>query len=358
MINAYTVVVANLKTGVIQGELPVWSAKLTSTLNQAGSLTCDMSLRPTRTSAVATLTKSSIAPRRNAVFLLRDDTVLGSGIIETYDMDVKGNSVSLVCPGWHWYFRHRYLKADLHQVAVDQTTIAKNLIDWAQSRSGGDVGVNTSTVVPTGVMRDRREWFGWSRLNIGELVEQLAAVQNGFHFRYRSRRSGSTFVTDFITSYPATGRPTSYVLDLGANVELLGLSGSGAEMSNNAESVGAGQGAAAPIVVAVSAASLDSMPLWETVDRFSDVSEVATLGEKSQRRLARGVEPIEIPKLRIGTDVEPEIGTYEVGDQVRVRGEYGLLSLDAFYVITQTDLNVTTSAQYVDLTVAPVEAFT
>jgi hypothetical protein len=60
---------------------------------------------------------------------------------------------------------------------VDQHTIAKTLIDQAQSLPWHNFGVDTSSITASGVVRDR-EYNPWAP--IGETVRQLSKVDDGF----------------------------------------------------------------------------------------------------------------------------------------------------------------------------------
>lgn len=348
-VSAYSAVLQNLKTGRITAELPVSSAKASQALNAPGSVGVSLPLG----AAGSTITPADITERRNALFLLRDGVVVGEGIIETQDADVASNSLELAALGWHHYLRNLYVKQDLVWTATDQTTIAKELVGYASSKPGA-LQFGTSNVATSGVVRDRT-YRGFERASIGKLIDDLAAVIDGFHFRYRSIRGEFGYTQEFLTQYPASGRVTNYVLDMGGNVELLGQSGDGGTMANLVDVIGSGVGDTTPIATATG--DLDAGPLWEAVETYSDVSELATLQEKADRRLVLGSEPVRLPKLRIGTDVDPPLGSYLPGDRLRVRGQYGLLDLDAEYVIQQIDLTVDSDGQYVDLTTVPVGVF-
>lgn len=347
----YAAVLQNLKTGRITAELPIERAKASAILNAPGSLDVTMALGITS----AAITVDAIAERANALFLVRDDTVVGEGIIETSDADVSSNSMTLSCLGWHHYLRNLFLRKDVSVAGMDQADLAKRLVEYAVAKPGA-IQFATSNVAMTGRTRDR-EWFGWERHSIGELIDNLAAVIDGFHFRYRSTRGTEGYSTEFLVSYPASGRPTNYVLELGGNVELLGMTGDGGAVTNSVEMIGSGQGDEAPIVARVDSNALDSMPLWESVQVHSDISRTDTLADKADRRLVQGRRAVRIPKIRIGADVEPRIGSYLCGDRIRVRGAYGLLEVDADFVITQIDLTVEPTSEVVELTVAPVEQF-
>lgn len=330
----HRVLLQNLRTGRVTAELPAESATAVEILNAPGSLTVSMPLSAGGTS----LRPGDVTERSAAAILLRDDTVVGFGIIETTSMDVASNTVTLGCLGWHHYLRNLYLRHDAVFIGWDQAGIVAWLAEYATAKSGA-LATGTTRIAATGRARDR-SYLGWERHSIGELIEDLSAVIDGFNFRYEPVVGAEGYTVDMLLQYPATGRTTNYVFEVGGNVELLDQEGDGSGMANSVEMIGSGQGPEAPIVTATDVDVLGTTPLWEAVETHSDVTRVSTLQEKAQRRLTMGRSPVRVPTLRIGADVEPRLGTYHVGDRVRVRGSYGLLDVDADYLITQTSYDV------------------
>lgn len=348
MISDYAVVLQNLASGRTTIELPVSKATATAAKNGAGGLKVDLPLK------VDGLTKAMVESRRNAAFLLRDGRVVGEGIIDSKGGDVENNALSLNCVGWHEYTSSQFLKRSVAFAGTDQATIVKELVDYIATKSGA-LRFDTTGIVATGVQRDRR-WLAHERQNIGKLIDNLADVINGFTFRYESSRAPGApgFTTRILIGYPATGRVTRIVFDMQANVELLSFDENGSQMANSCEYVGSGQSDLAPRATAIDTNVLRTTPLWESVDTLSDVTFISTLNEYAQRRLTLGRDPVTVPKLRLDTNGDPKLGEYLVGDRVRVRGEYGVLDIDADYIIERTNLVVSPDAEYVDVDVAPV----
>lgn len=350
---SYRVTYTTLPGGAIIGELPVSDLTFSTVLNAPGSFSATLPLDHAHGCGIDA---EALSPGRVAVFIERDNVCLWSGILWTMELDVKANSARLNGEGWLSYFRRRFIKADLSYTATDQTTIAAALIDYAQSATGGDVGIVTDPTA-TGVLRDR-SFVGTERKEIGEAVEQLAEVRDGFHFAFVSDRQPTGFRTRFVTGYPETGRPTDVVFDLNSNMELLTATVDGTALTNSVEIRGAGEGAAALTYTAEDATSFTTTPLLETVESFTDVSEVATLTAKAQHRLNLGRSPLVIPTIKVDPDGDPPLGSYFTGDRVRVRGRLGILDLDADFIITSVEVSAGPSAETVGLSFAPVEAFT
>ena len=388
----YTVYFTDLVSQQVLGSLPVSSLSYETVLSAAGSAQFTMPLRTsvTRTytvegvgvspeedtypavdlypsdsgSAEASfstpdLTLSTFTPGRIGIFIERDAVVVWSGILWTLNLDVGNNTATGACEGWHSYFARRFLRATKVYSAStdDQAFIAKDLIDWAQAQSGGDIGVSTADVVNTGIKRDRT-YYGYERKNIGELVEQLGEVENGFDWYYSTAKTNGTYDTRFLILYPTTGRVTPVRFEMGANVELLKCTVDSTSMAHRVEATGAGEGIHIRSANAVDAASLLSFPLLEDQLSFSDVTSTTTLGQHANKRLALTKKPVIIPTLSVNPDADPAFGSYSVGDQVRVAGSYGLLDLDAQYRITTISVSVDLSGmESISLDLAPAEMY-
>lgn len=348
-------VLTDIMTGRVAGEIPIVDGgKVNDILNSPGSVEASIPLNTT------TITNADITPWKTAMYIMKDKTVLGSAIIQTHDPDIASNKLTLRGEGWHAWARGRLLKEDLHQQGIDQHLIVKALIDYAQNVAWGDVGINTSYITACGVVRDRNEYFGWKRHSIGKLIEDLAAVNNGFNFRYRSRINTDIttelkFITDLLCMYPTTGRRTTHIFQAGENCNVTNIKIDGSDYVNRFEALGSGQTSDAPIVAAVETSHLNVYPLVETAATYSDVIEQSTLLEKAQASLSQRKTPTTFLSLSTKANFNSTLAytSYDVGDRVRVKAKYGLIDIDADYLITQKSLDIKT--EDVALTVVPIE---
>jgi hypothetical protein len=81
-------------------------------------------------------------------------------------------------------------------------------------------------------------------------------------------------------------------------------------------------------------------PVLDAVESNTDVSERSTLDGLARKRLRRGKAPIVIPSLEVDPSRVPVLGSYVPGDIVRVRGGYGLASIDSSHRITEFKVTV------------------
>lgn len=307
----------------------------------------------TTTVVVPTVTEATLYPRRSFVYVERDGVIVWGGMLWTLGVGVRPGTLALGAEGFHSYFRKRKLREDRSYPQVDQTLIAGDLIDYSQVQAGGDIGIDTTGVVASGVLRDRA-WFGYERKNIGEAIEQLAAVSGGFDFRYQTDWIGGALVTRFLTAYPASGRPTDHVFELGTNAEVLDLDIEGKSGGWLIDAMGASPGIEA---TAVDPSKIGVEPLIEEALSFSDVQEAAVLLGHAERHLARTRDPVRIPRLQVLVDAVPVLGSYAVGDIVRVVGSYGYLALDGLYRVTEVSVRSSPDGETAAIGLAALEAF-
>lgn len=351
---AWRFLVLDAMTRQAQAELSlVEDVTFSATINSPGAFKARLPLKQPTGSPVS---MSMLSPPRAVFAVERDGVLLWTGPIWTHEYDVEGGTLELAGEGYLSYLRRRTLRATKTYTTTEQINIAHDLLTYTQGQPRGDLGiVNAGTA--TGRLRDRTYYY-YERKRIGTLIEQLAAVQDGFDFEFRPRwTSGpnSTLAVDFITTYPALGRATGIVLDLGA-VDVATVSLDGTQLAYSVDAIGRGMGDTIPISTQYNLATeAVNLTLDDDVS-VGDVEDLTVLTSYALRRLNRGSAPIVIPTVKMGTDF---LGTIIVGDQVRVRASYGLLQVDSTYRITGYEVSIPASGpEVMSLTLAPLEVYT
>ncbi|MGH7895505.1 MAG: hypothetical protein ACREQL_12610 [Candidatus Binatia bacterium] len=210
----------------------------------------------------------------------------------------------------------------------DQLFIVRDLVGYAQAQSGGNIGVIVGTET-SGRKRDR-VYRAYERQNIGEAVERLAAVDDGFDFAVDVAYEAGTITKRLNLAYPRRGRITPIVFELGTNIEALAEDVDAGRQANQVDALGNGEGDSMLISTAADTSQLATYPLLETVYSFKDVSVVANLADHAALALARTRRPVMTIPVLLAAQANPDamLGTYIVGDSVTVRGSDGWISLD------------------------------
>lgn len=335
----YRYLLGDVLTGTFIAELPFESATYGHVLNAPGSFSGTMGLM--QPEPLSTVLREGILLGKNTLYVERDGVIIWGGIPWTSSADIDAGSYTLNGEGWLSYFRRRVNRADKTYTATEQVEIACELIDWAQLQTGGNIGILTTDCVPTGVLRDR-SYPAVERKNIGEAIEQLAAVDDGFDFRFESRWNAGTIQTRFLTSYPTTGHQSDLVFEIGRQISGMTVSTDATSLVSHVDAVGATpEDGTEPILGSASdTVRLASMPRLDDVISFTDVSVVGTLDDHAQTRLNRGKEPINLPSVRVQSTSDTPLGSWVVGDNVTVRANEGIISIDGRYRITEYSVSV------------------
>lgn len=333
----------------------VGTFSFTDTLNAPGSWSATIPMDQPHGSGITAATL--ITP--NAVFAYERGEILRSaGPIVTYRVDRRARTISLSGEGWLNLLRRRRLHITKTYAATDQLAIARDLIDYTQTTSDvyDNLGIDLTETFATTVARDRT-YFGYEYKSIGTLVEQLAAVNNGFDFRLTPQWSAapnSTLVVRFGVTFPALGRSTGYTFDLNA-VEVTSVDVDMGRYANRATATGLGTGENTPAETVTNAVSLAANITLEDVVSQGDVSEGITLQEYARRRLAIGSVPLTYPTVVLPGE---RLGEFIPGDQVSCVGVDGILDISGEYRITEIKYDLPADgADTMSLTLVPQAAW-
>jgi hypothetical protein len=353
VVSRYRVLFRDVLSGVIHGELPAERISYTNTLNAPGSATITIALDP----GVAHVNRNTITTgAATAVYVERGDRFVWSGLLWDAVPDFANGTLELQCEGWLSYYRLRHYHATSRFNQVDQAVIARTLLQHAANYgTGSNLGMIGYGTELTGVLRDRT--FKQSeRKAIGEAVEQLASVEDGFDFSFDTAWDGADLLTTFSVHYPATGRYRDLTLEQDRNCDIPRATVGGKSVITHAYALGSGDGP--EMVWATSGTPSTIFPRLEAVESFSDIKEYGTLKTKADRRVKLGAAPIVLPSIDLYPDTYPGLDAFELGDALNVVGGYGLVPIRGVWRITEIAVSVAeTGAESISLTAAPREVF-
>jgi hypothetical protein len=358
----YRYLLRDVITGDLLGEVPFISANYSDVLNAPGSFSGTLGLQqPAKLTSVLRDALNLIDQGRLTLFVDRAGVMVWGGFLWTTDCDYDAGTCTLNGEGYLSYYRKRLILGDLTYTGVDQITIAKNLVDYANAAfySWGGLPVVTTDVTASGVLRDRTYLASETKW-VGESLEQLAAVEDGFDFRFEPQWASGIPQIRFLTTFPNTGRSTDTVFDLGTQVKGLRVTHDATTLANRVMAIGATLASTdAPLTSsALNLRSIGASPLYDDVVNFTDVSNPLTLRQHAGRRIQRGSTAIVIPSVDVDPNQAPTFGSYAVGDIVTLRGELGIESVNGLFRITERAMSVDDNgSESVGLSFANLEVF-
>ncbi|MFD4918878.1 hypothetical protein ACFWNR_37460 [Streptomyces virginiae] len=340
--SAYQVLLCDLRTDELLDALPVTDVSFDDWIGKVGSATATIPL-PTR--AVAARARAAIKPGRTALWIEHGSEIWWGGVLWTANLTSDAREVlglQVQAGGWASYLDHRAVLHTQQATGVDQFDIVRGLIAYTASLPGGDIGIEYDTGLLSGVKRDRT-FRRYDVPRIREVIDQLAAVENGFEWRIASYRD------------PSTGRRTKAlrlgapVIRTGGSVVVLDHPGpilsygwpiDGTVQATVWQSRGASdnRNQAAESLPLMSDLLVDAGQLaagWPRLDGTSDYSTVTdrnTLGAHARADLAAALHPQTIPEITVALDRTP-LSPALLGAtvRVRIRDDWWAEGLDAQY---------------------------
>lgn len=327
---AYRCIATDLRTGTRIAELPLTNLRFGSLLNSCGDLSATLplpALTSTATSALAGVFNDAVDEGRRQLIVDRDGVVVWCGIVWMAPYDDNPPTRTIRAAETWSYFRRRLIASTRTFTAVDQMSIAQQLISTAIADQGGDIGVtvesSTSGVTLTQV------YNSFELKPVAEAVEQLSQAENGFDFAVDAAWNTSTgaLTKTFRTSYPRRGRSfsqTGLVFEVGRNVIDWTWPTDGASMANKVYALGRSDGAASMLATAADTYQILALssggpgyPLLETTMSRTDVSVQTMLNSLAQSKLQAVSTPVTLPEITVRADVDPVFGSYITGDSCR-----------------------------------------
>jgi hypothetical protein len=323
---AYRILVCDLRSDALLDVLPVTEVSAEDFIGKAGSLRATV---PVPNRDIADRVRPILRGGRTALWVERDRDIWWGGILwsKVPKIDDRGfASYEIQAGTFDTYLDHRRVFESLRAENIDQLDIARNLVDYAQGLPGGDIGIEYDTHL-SGIKRSRK-YSKHDQTPIRELLDKLAAVEDGFEWRIRCDRAEDTGrrrkllelgypriargEADIVFTHP--GPVLTYEMPEDATTLATVWQARGASNNNNqaAESK--------PLLSELLVAEDDLADGWPRLDGTSDHSSVdddATLTQHARAEAAAARRPQVIPAVTVRLDqgVTPDL----LGRTIRLR---------------------------------------
>ncbi|MFH8530452.1 hypothetical protein ACH4GE_18780 [Streptomyces tendae] len=321
----YRVLLCDLRSDQLLDALPLSGVSLDDYIGKTGRLSAAV---PIPNAALADRARKALVPGRTAVWVERGRDLWWGGILWTLSLasDQRGRlSAQIQAGGWESYLYHRLLYDTQVAEQVDQLDIARGLVDYVQTTPGGDIGITYDTHT-SGVLRDRT-YLRYDLPAVGDLLDDLAAVENGFEWRIASFRDTDgrrvkrmrfgypkivTGAADIVLDHP--GPVLSYTWPTDATRKANAWQSRGATVNSNqaADSF--------PLTSGLVVDDADVAAGWPRLDGTSDyttVTQQVTLDAHARADASAARNPVVIPEVEVllGGQITPAL----LGATVRLR---------------------------------------
>ena len=339
MPSPYRLLFCDLRSDQLLDALPVQGVALDDYIGKTGRLTGTVPI-PNR--AIAERARRAIVPGRTAVWVERGRDIWWGGILWTLALasDARGFlGAQIQAGGWESYLYRRLLFDTQVAEQVDQLDIARGLVDYVQNTPGGNIGLTYGTTVSS-VLRDRT-YLRYDLPTVGDLLDDLAAVEDGFEWRIASFRDvdgrrvkqlqlGHPIIragaTEIVLDHP--GPVLSYTWPVDATAKANAWQSRGASVNNNQAQD------SYPLTSPVLVDDADIAAGWPRLDGSSDYTTVevqTTLDAHARADQAAARNPVQIPEVEVllGGNITPALLGATV--RLRIRDLWHPDTLDARY---------------------------
>ncbi len=329
----YTYLLGDARTGQVIAELPLWSVSFDRRLKVAGSFRGSLTLGDPRITNTGWLT--ALDEGRTKIWVDRDGQLLWDGIAwtsgyssETRVLDIGGSET------WS-YLTHRFVHDSLAFTQVDQLAIVRDLLAYAQGRPlayatgapltfpqpGGDVNIAIAGEM-SGVLRNLSiNW--WDYQAIDDVISKLAALDNGFDYSVDAAYATGQPRSMLNLSYPRRGTPaqrSGLVFAYGESVIDYVWRRDGTQRAFTNTALGQGSGEKMLHSTASVTSWIDNgFPALERVSSHKDIDDPARLAAIATSEAAAFAKPIDLVTLIVNPLRDPPLGSFTVGDDVRLQ---------------------------------------
>lgn len=322
----YRYLFADLRTNAILAELPLTGVSFNQNLNAVGTLQGNLEI--TDLSETAMNIMPATIPTRCAIYVDRNGELIWGGIIWSRSYSSSTQKISLTAREFLSYFERRRITTDSVYTATDQLNVARGLIINAQGASGSAGNIGITFGAETSGVNISKNYYAYELKTVYSALADLSKSSTGFDYRVDVAYDGSGNPTKTLKlGYPRLG--TAYS-STNANIPVLEFPAGnvieyewpedGSQAANILYASGAGSNEGKLISTQTNTAyPAAGWPTLEDSANYSDVTDQTLLTNLAAGQLAAVVYPPTTLKVVLPGNQNPEIGSYNVGDDVRVR---------------------------------------
>lgn len=260
--------------------------------------------------------RSILSAGKNEVRIKRLDVPLFGGQIAYYESNLEDRK-DLVIKSLGWFDLLKDRQTGINRTFgtltdigtwVDAGEIAWTLIDESQNfNANADFGITRGTIQPS-VNRFRL----FETKPIRDLITQLSATKNGFDFEFSPEKVFNVF-------YPKMGvRKPELIFSYPGNVKKFRATTDATQLLNYALVRGQGFGEGQIFDERQDLDAQETYKLRQAALDFSDIPDIDTLQDLGDEEISQFKEPLEIIELTLDGNRSPFVGSYWLGDEVRL----------------------------------------
>ena len=262
--------------------------------------------------------KAATEEGRCYVICIRDTVPIWGGFIWTRTYQSQAKVYQLYCKAFEHYPEYRLILNDFENLATEQRNIFLNL--WTDMMSDpNSLQVTLPSSFSTEVTRDLTvKSFEYKRYR--QSMDAIADGDDGFDWTIDVSVSGGVFSKSLRIGYPRLGSLEPLILYYDGEITNYWNNGSMAGRATHVYGVGAGEGSTMLTQEVIHDDLVSSgFPRFDLALSYKDINDADLLTSLTVQSARFRKSGVPIYTVEVKGDLEPEFGSYGLGDAVQIR---------------------------------------
>jgi len=319
----YRYLFADLLTNQILAELPLTSVRFSQQINSPGNFSATLQLAGLEVNDLNV--SNATIPARTAIYVDRDGTLIWGGILWNREYSSKDQTLTLNANEFESYWNRRRITTDTVFTNTDQLTAVQTIVNNANAATNGNIGITVGSET-SGVLINRT-FYGYEYKTVLSAIQDLSKSATGFDFNIQVYYDSNGNPAKLLRlGYPRYGKKYSAtstsvpVFELPGNITEYTWPEDGSITANYLYTLGAGSNPGKLISTAYDGTKIAAgWPLLEEQANYSDVSDPTLLANLATAQVSIVSYPPTTIKITMPPSLDPIFGSYEVGDDARIR---------------------------------------
>ena len=319
----YRYLFADLLTNSILAELPLTSVRFSQQINSPGNFSATLQLAGLQVNDLNVA--NATIPARTAIYVDRDGTLVWGGILWNREYNSKTQTLTLNANEFESYWNRRRITTDTVFTNTDQLTAVQTIVTNANAATNGNIGIAVGAET-CGVLINRT-FYGYEYKTVLSAIQDLSKSATGFDFNIQVYYDSNGNPAKLLRlGYPRYGKKYSAtsisvpVFELPGNITEYNWPEDGSIAANYLYTLGAGSNPGRLIATAYDGTKTAAgWPLLEEQANYSDVSDPTLLANLATAQVSIVSYPPTTIKITMPPSLDPIFGSYEVGDDARIR---------------------------------------
>jgi hypothetical protein len=309
----YRYLFADVLTGSVLAELPLYGVSFSKYLSKAGNFTGTYPLYSTQLDNADVL--NATLPGRTAIYIERNGALVWGGIIWTRLWQSDQRVLEMTAQTFESYLYKQVIERTQSFVNVDQKNILALLVSNMQSKSSANIGITVPGTFSSSIVRSTTFW-DYETWTYGRAAENLAGYADGLDWYIDVQYGSLGAPIKQLTIGDVLGQPqttTQLAWDYPGTVSKYTLPESASQGATTVIGVGAGDGPTTLKAKSVAQTLLNGgYPDLQEIYSNKDVSKPNTLASQTQAYLNSIKVPVTTPSVWI--DPDQGWGQFALGD--------------------------------------------